>query len=322
MKILIVTNMYPGRNFDFEYAGIFVKEQLEALSKVDNTECQLYIIDGFKSKLNYLFSSLKLLFLLVFKRYDIIHVHYGLSALFILLNPFKRKWNNVVLTLHGGDILVSQGKRVQVWLTKKIIPRVGAVLTLNEEMNEVVSEIRKDYMVLPCGVHPLFLEKDINGKRNINVLFPGRSDREVKNYPFFEAVIERYIVKYGSIKPVILDGYTREEVSDLMISSSVMLMTSISEGSPQAIKEALGSDLPIVSSDVGDVKDVLNSVPGTYIYQSSDAADKVADLLHRAIVEGTDSVGKRKQRIIDLGLSNDQVVLKLFNVYRKLISVE
>ena len=42
-------------------------------------------------------------------------------------------------------------------------------------------------------------------------------------------------------------------------------MTSITEGSPQVIKEALACGCPIVSVDVGDVKLVIDGVDGCYI---------------------------------------------------------
>ncbi len=42
-------------------------------------------------------------------------------------------------------------------------------------------------------------------------------------------------------------------------------MTSLWEGSPNAIKEAMACNIPIVSTDVGDVKDVIANTKGCYI---------------------------------------------------------
>lgn len=316
MKVLIVSNMYPERNPNFQYAGIFVKEQYEALSSCDGVECDLFIIDGFKSKFVYLSSSFSVLLRIIFGRYDVIHAHYGLSALFTLLLPFK-KWSKVVLTLHGGDILVEQGKRSQVWLTKKILSRVGKVITLNDKMNDVVSTIRTDYTVLPCGIDTVLFRTEEDVIRKNVVIFPGSKDRAVKNYQLFAKIIEVYSAKYGELTPLVMDGLDRPQVRGHMSGSVALLMTSISEGSPQAIKEAMGCDMAIVSTDVGDVRSVLGGVSGTAVFDIYDDPEQVAAFLHKAIIEASNTAGLRRARIVSLGLDNKDIVIRLMELYRE-----
>ena len=316
MKVLVVSNMYPGRNPDFEYAGIFVKEQCDSLNKIKEIDCELDGIDGFKAKYHYLVGSFAVLFKVLFGNYDVVRAHYGLSALFTLLIPFK-KWKNVVLTLHGGDILSDQGKSIQVFLTKRIVKKVGHVITLNEAMNLVVSKLRKDYIVLPCGVDDkLFMPNKIDLRKNV-VLFPGRKSRVVKNYSLFEKIIKAYNDKYEKLTPIILDGFDRHEVKDLMCSSSVILMTSISEGSPQAIKEAMCCDMAILSSNVGDVSDVIGSTPGTGVFDLNSSPEKIASRLNDIIKDARKTEGARRRRIIDLQLTNDSITSKLINIYKE-----
>ncbi|WP_377109550.1 glycosyltransferase [Pseudoalteromonas sp. R86517] len=322
MKVLVVSNMYPGRNKDFKYAGIFVKEQVDALNGEKDIECDLFIIDGYKSKLHYLFGTLKLYIHLLFNRYDIIHAHYGLSAMFVLFNPFKRKWNNVVLTLHGGDILSAQGKKIQVMLTKMILPKVGAVLTLNEEMNRVVKNYRKDYVICPCGVDASFFCKEDNSERINTVVFPGRKDRKVKNYPLFEEIIQCYEDKYEPLSIIVLDGYKRDEVKKILIESSVMLMTSISEGSPQAIKEAMSCDMAILSTNVGDVSVLLEGVSGADIFEKGECPKLIADKLNKVIIAAKKHSGERRKKLKMLGLDNRQIVKRLKLIYEKAVNNE
>lgn len=308
--------MYPDRNPDFKYAGIFVKEQFEEMNKNKSVFCDLFVINGFKSKFHYLFGSLRVLFKIIFGNYDVVHAHYGLSALFTLLVPFK-KWRNVVLTLHGGDILDKQGKNIQVFLTKRILKKVGVVITLNEEMNSVVNSYRSDYQIVPCGVDTDFFvpeEKDLR-KHKTQIVFPGNPDRSVKNFSLFKNVIESYIKKYEPVEIVILDGLTRSGVKDAFNCSSALLMTSISEGSPQAVKEALSCDLPVVSSNVGDVKSILGSTPSTAIFEVCDDPEVIADKVYQSLNEYSGSLGKRRERVLNLGLSNKEVVGKLIKMY-------
>ena len=318
MKILVVSNMYPGRNKKFKYAGIFVQEQVEALNKMDDVDCSLFIIDGFKSKLHYLFGSFKLLFHILFNNYDVIHAHYGLSAIFTLLIPFKR-WSNVILTLHGGDILSKQGKSIQVKITKRILKKVGKVLTLNDEMNSVVRLYTNAYEILPCGVDADFFNPEPKSIKNSEktVVFPGKIDREVKNFPLFKEVVSIYNSKYSALNTVVLDGYNRDEVRDIMRNSHVMLMTSFSEGSPQAIKEAMSCDLGIFSSNVGDVGVLVKDVKGAEVFELGLSANIIADRLHSVLTESELNIGHRRDRIIALGLDNKQVSKKLKNIYEK-----
>lgn len=322
MKVLVVSNMYPGRNKNFKYAGIFVKEQVDALNEEGDVECNLFVIDGYKSKLHYLLGSLQLYIHLLFNKYDVIHAHYGLSAMFILFNPFKKKWSNVILTLHGGDILSEQGKKIQVMLTKMILPKVGAVLTLNEEMNEVVSDYRKDYIIFPCGVDASFFNKEDNSERINTVVFPGRKDRKVKNYPLFEEIVQCYEDKYESLKIIVLDGYERHEVKKILTESKVMLMTSISEGSPQAIKEAMSCDMAILSTNVGDVSVLVNGVNGADIFERGDCPRAIADKLNQVIISSNKHLGERREKIKTLGLDNKKIVKKLKFIYEKAINNE
>jgi glycosyltransferase involved in cell wall biosynthesis len=308
--------MYPGRNPEMTYAGIFVKEQKEALEK-RGVSCDIFVIDGFKSKANYLISSIKLLIHIKKFNYDAIHAHYGLSGLFTLLMPSKRKWKNVFLTLHGGDIHLEQGKTLQVFLTRLILSRVGCVITLNEKMNTIVSKIRNDYKVLPCGIDSTFFQPASQAEKKNIVLFPGKKERQVKNFDYFLKVINSYKEKYGEIDYITLDGFDRDQVKLLMSTSKALLMTSISEGSPQSIKEALSTDLAVVSSDVGDVLNVIGDTPGTKIFQLSEDPSHVADLLRHAITEANQTPNARRSRILDLGLDNKFIADQLIELYKR-----
>lgn len=316
IKVLIVTNMYPNHNLEFAYAGVFVKEQKEALER-RGISCDLFVIDGFKGKINYLRSSIQLLKIIKCHQYDVIHVHYGLSGLFTLINPFKRKWSNVVMTLHGGDILLEQGKKIQVFLTKLIASRVSHIITLNEKMNSQLSHISTNYSVLPCGVDTTFFKPSHEIEKKDLVIFPGKKERHVKNFEYFAEVIKNYRTKYGDIDYVELDGFERDEVKTLMLTAKAILMTSISEGSPQSIKEALSSDLAVVSSNVGDVKHTLGGTLGTKTFELSSDPSYVADLLYDAINEASQNPGTRRQRVMELQLDNDAIAEKLITIYSR-----
>ncbi|MCK4662437.1 MAG: glycosyltransferase family 4 protein [Bacteroidales bacterium] len=85
-------------------------------------------------------------------------------------------------------------------------------------------------------------------------------------------------LRIEKIKDVIFIGeIDHSEISALFSASNVFGFTSLYEGSPIVIKEALACNLPVVSTDVGDVKEVLADFEGCYIsdYNANHFAEKL-----------------------------------------------
>jgi teichuronic acid biosynthesis glycosyltransferase TuaC len=314
MKILVASNMYPGRDPKCDYKGIFVKEQVDSLRLSGEFEVDVYVIDGQKGMLSYVAGSFVLLFKALFGRYDLIHCHYGLSAIFTLLTPFKM-WNKVILTLHGGDILIDQGKSFQVAITKRILSKVGFVITLSEEMNNVVSKYTDRYETLVCGADGELFHGKYKLSEKTTFLFPGNPEREVKNYSFFQQVVKAYNRGGERAEVIVLDGFDREQMAEVLSNGSLLLMTSHSEGSPQVIKEAMLSDLPILSSNVGDVAKVVGSTEGTLVYDNSATADEVSRKIDDLLLCAKLKPGIRRKRIFEIELDQKSVIEKLSAIY-------
>ena len=265
MKILFITNMYPTR--DHPVFGIFVKEQIDDISRALNLAFDLYFINArFKGNLQYLLSIFLIPFKILKTKYDIVHIHYGFSGLFLL---FYRPKSKIFLTLHGADILAKQGRHVQVWITKKVIRKVDKVYILNEEMEEIVKPLNSNYELLPCGVNINFFKPGdgrTHGDKKKTVLFSNDPKIKVKNFPLFIDTIQLlkerspYEIDYKCIH-----NLSRQGVKDLYNQADCLLMTSISEGSPQVVKEALACNLPVVSVPVGDVPVITAGIPNCYI---------------------------------------------------------
>ena len=118
------------------------------------------------------------------------------------------------------------------------------------------------------------------------------------------------------IRLVELKGYTREQVNALMYNCDALLMTSRTEGSPQVIKEALACGCPIVSVDVGDVAERVSGVKGCYVVPSREPKDIAAALLQAITFEGRTN---GRERIVEMGLSNEQVAAQLLRIYEQLL---
>ena len=67
------------------------------------------------------------------------------------------------------------------------------------------------------------------------------------------------------LRALCLEGLDRDQVAALMNAVDVGVLTSDTEGSPVAVREALASETPVVSVDVGNVRAVLAGLPGCAI---------------------------------------------------------
>lgn len=278
MRILYVTNMYPTESNPV--FGIFVKEQIMDASRYLDVEYDVYVMSGAEKGWK---EYLKAVFMVPWKiirgNYDLIHIHYGLAGLWRL---FYRPNVPVFLSLHGADILEKQGRHSQVAITKKLLPKVDRVFTLNEEMNSIVSQYTNAYEILPCSVNiDLFMPADQNKVEAGKLLiFPGSPKVPVKNFSLFEEVREEVRVQTGEeVSYAALEKLTRVEVRDLMSRADCLVMTSISEGSPQAVKEALSCGLPVVSVNVGDVGSMIEGVPYCKVRDTREPKELAASVI-------------------------------------------
>lgn len=321
MKVLYITNMYPTDSHP--WYGIFVKEQIEALTHYHaDIEADTVFIDGNEGKMNYLRSIPGIVSKIKHGDYDLVHIHYGLSGLFLLL-PFLRTDVPVIMTLHGGDIQAEQGKSVQVALTKKILRHCTAAITLNDRMTAITRPHCSRVYQIPCSVNTELFAPDgkrhpLSRKERLTILFPSDRSRVVKNYPLFCETVELLRQKGLESDTIELSNMSRERLADTMRKADLLLMTSISEGSPQTVKEAMACNLPVVTTKVGDVAHLLEGVRDsgwTEEHNSRALADMVLKVLNGG-VGGKEA----RQRLFELRLDDRQTADSIYEVYKLLLS--
>ena len=331
MKILIVGNNKPG------HFAPFVEEQARALQQ-QGCEVVFFGVQG-KGIMGYLRCLPALKRAIKQHQPDLIHAHYGLSGL--LANLQRRV--PVVTTYHGSDI-----NKPNILRFSKIAMRLSAHnifvsqrnVTLALSPNSLITyRLKKRYTLLPCGVNltddQLLSRSEARTALGIDehaqiVLFAGAFANAVKDAPLAKeavAMIHAHPISGNDFKDIKdlkedalrlqeLRGYTRAEVNQWMCAANCLLMTSKTEGSPQVIKEAMACGCPIVSVDVGDVAERVSGVEGCYVVSSREPA-AIAEALQQALAFSGKTNGR--QRIIEMGLSNEQVAERLMAIYERLL---
>ena len=305
MRILVIAS-FNRRSF-----APFIVEQAEALKRrgcdIDFFGLQGKGIKGYLRNLPSLKRKLKEF------RPDVIHAHYGLSGMLANL----QRSVPVVSTYHGSDI------------NDKLVFRFSKMTMLLSEWNIFVSKKtlsiakpKKRYSLLPCGIDLSDLQltdkdkarKKMNLEANKHyVLFAGAFDNAVKNASLAKEALA--LCEDENVELLELSGYTRDEVTLLMCAVDAFLMTSVSEGSPQVIKESMACGCPIVSVDVGDVKERISGIDGCFVAETRDPKE-IADLLKKAIIYDGKTNGR--DRIITDGLDNRLVAERLMDIYKRI----
>lgn len=305
MKVLIVGNNKSGQ------FSPFVTEQVNALKKL-GVEFDFYGVDG-KGASGYLSNLSPLKKKISEYQPDLLHAHYGLSGMLANL----QRAVPVVTTYHGSDIH-SKGLNLSM---SKITARYSAYnIFVSPWLLELSGYHGENKCIIPCGVDTTTFTpiNRIEARKALGwdedeqmVLFAGAFDNEVKN----STLAKKAVSLVPNTQLVELRGYTREKVNLLMNAANCLLMTSHREGSPVVIKEALACGTPIVSVDVGDVKEVVSGVDGCYI-STYDVNDVAANIRQALFFKGKTN---GPQSIIEKGLSNEIVAKRILKVYQTVI---
>ena len=302
MKILILCSKNSGR------IAPFITDQVEALQKA-GVVCEYFTVEG-KGVKGYLRNFIPMMRKIREFQPDIIHAHYGLSG---LLANLQRKVP-VVTTYHGSDI-----NNPKVLRYSKVSIILSAWNIFVSDKNIQLAGVKGKISLIPCGVdtdifRPLerkpVREKLNFGDRDKIVLFAGAFDNPVKN----PELAKEALAKVPDARLMELKGYSRTQVAELMNAADVCLMTSHTEGSPQFIKEAMACNCPIVSVDVGDVKEVIEGVEGCHIADKN--AMDVALKIEQVLIENKRTNGYEK--IKNSGFEAAVVTEKIKNVYQNI----
>ena len=309
MRILVVASFNKG------HFAPFIFEQVNALKKqgceIDFFGLQGKGLHGYLRNLPLLKQKIKEICP------DVVHAHYGLSGLFANL----QRRVPVVTTYHGSDI---NDKKVLPF--SKVALRLSAWNVFVSRKTLEIAKPRKKYMLLPCGIDlsDLQLTEKAEARRKMNlksdknyILFAGAFDIAVKNAPLAKEAVA--CLQDSQPELLELKGYTRDEVTLLMCAADAFLLTSHTEGSPQVIKEAMACGCPIVSVDVGDVKERVEGTEGCFVSDSRNPRD-LANLLKKAFAFAGKTEGRKK--ILADGLDNRLVARHLFEIYERVLRSE
>ena len=264
LRVLVVTNLWPQ---DGSFRGIFVKEQVEAIRQLGH-HVDVEVVAQSRGRLDYLLAAFRVRQRVRDGSYDVVHVHYGLTALAARLAGRVPR----VLTMHGSDVDVGWQRVVTRLGAAGVAQRIYCASRLAHKMGDPGGH------VIPVGVDTsLFSPMDQGqARRQLSipadepvVLFGAHPSNPVKGYDVFRDVLSALRERGVPARELILaePGQPRAAVPVKFAAADVLLCTSRkgTESGPAVVKEAVAMGLPVVSVDVGDVASVLAGVSPSYV---------------------------------------------------------
>ena len=256
--------------------------------------------------------------------YDLVHAHFGQSGLTALPKRVP-----LVVTFRGDDLEGSLRENGRYMPAGWLLRFISRLVARQADAAIVASEHMKRYLprsvpthVLPSGIDlELFRpEPRDEARRRLGlaeeqrlILFVGNPALARKRFALAQRAVD---LVNRSIPTRLIVGWKlpRQEIAALMSACDVLVYTSMQEGSPSAVKEALACNLPVVSVRVGDVPVRLRGISGCEVC-SDDRAETIAAALERVLRRGSRIDGRSAMKQLDERL----LTQRLIDIYRSVL---
>ena len=330
-RVLAVTNMYPTPRM--QDAGTFVEKRVRGLRGL-GWEMQVLLIDRVGKGMAAYFDAGKQIRAEVEAcRPVLVHVMWG--GILAKQTARQARGKPLVVSFCGSDLLGGaflgsvrrQLARLNVRASHYAARRADGIIVNAPNLRDALP---KDIdagkvRVIPDPVDlDRFKPLDREACRQtlgwsadaFHVLFPARPDRKVKRIYLARAAVEKLRQEGKNVVLHALPGLPNEEVPVWMNASDAVVLTSLHEGSPNVIKEALACNRPIVSVDVGDVRERLEGVEGCFLARPD--PDDLAVKLR--LVEAGAGVVRGRSTVLEL--STEQIAERISAVYRAVLGAK
>jgi glycosyltransferase involved in cell wall biosynthesis len=221
---------------------------------------------SYRSRLEYLKATFRVFQRTRRERFSVVHAHYGVTG----ITTIFRNSTPLVVTVHGSDALIGS---VEPFITKAVCKMADATIVVS---SNIARRIKGE--MIPCGVDLSVFEQKpraearkrlgLTSERKY-VLFPFGPERAVKRFDLASAMVKQLADEGMDIELLTVSKVHFREMPWYYSAADVMVLCSDSEGSPTSIKEALACNLPVVSTNVGDVTEIMQGIAGVQIVEQA-----------------------------------------------------
>jgi glycosyltransferase involved in cell wall biosynthesis len=309
LRVLTVTSAWPTP--ETPRTTIFLKRQVEFL-RAAGVDVDVFSFDGQRQPWRYLVACLRLHARLAKGRYDLVHAQFGQNALL----AFPKRLP-LVVTFRGSDLHGIVGADGRVTLAGRILQRISRLVARHADAVVVVAEHMKS--LLPSGIEATVIPSGLDldhvrphprdvARRQLGlplddrlVLFAANPAVPRKRHALAKQAVDR-VAQSLPVELIVAWGVPHADMPLYMSACDALVLTSVHEGSPNVVKEALACNLPVVSVPTGDVPERLQGVEGCELCPD-DRVQTLAAALERVLrraqrINGRPSVAHLDERVL------------------------
>ena len=304
MRVLFVASGNHGK------ISPVVKAQGDSLAKV-GIEVDYFLIKG-KGIKGYLGQILPLRRCWKNGNYDVVHAHFSFSSYVASLARVKP----LVVSLMGSDLKATPWNKKMIRLFSKVF-RWREIIV---KSNDMAADLPMKVHVIPNGVDTeLFVpmekqlcQQKLGWKEGVkHALFPANPNRAEKDFPLAQKAVS---LLGDEVQLHVFEDVDHDDTVYYYNAADAVLLTSKWEGSPNVIKEASACNRPLVSTDVGDVKERIEGVHGCFVAETREPQE-IVGLLQKALAFEGKTCGREK--LIADGLDHLTVAKELECIYKR-----
>ncbi|MEZ8605124.1 glycosyltransferase [Vibrio splendidus] len=253
MKVLSFTNMYP--NHKLPYFGVFVKNQVDALNKIDGLTVDVLNVVTKKaggSHVNYFRVFVNLIYIRVFGNYDIVHCHHAYCFFLAKLLFFRC----IVYTCHEGEYF---RRNFIEEIKLNAIKSCDYCIFVSELMYQEINKSKKIF--LPCSVDLSYFPSVIDKKKSREelgftidekiIFFPADPQRKEKRF----YILKEAFTKLGNEFRIITGGDIEyQDMHKWYSASDLVISCSEYESDGMIYKESILCNRFFISPNVGNAK--------------------------------------------------------------------
>ncbi len=283
---------------------------------------------------------------------DIIHIHtasynsFYRKSIFILLSKlFKRK---LVLHIHGGGFgeFLSEAKQFKKFYILFLLKMADVLICLSPiKVNEIKNELTGK--LIKVILNPLLFDisecKGVNSKDTVKILFAGWIEKEKGVFDLIKAFsivcqnhtnVRLIIAGKGKIaegknlalklnvdeKTEFPGWLSKEEMKKVLSESDIFCLPSYSEGIPMSIIEAMAFSLPVITTPVGGIPDIVES-GNTGIFVNPGDVESLSNKLS-FLIESKKvrlEIGKNAKKFVKQNCKIDIISKKIGALYTQIL---